>query len=260
MNPASTIIGFGIIALVLVGAIRFFMHRKVASDNDGSKSSAKLPWSWVDAFTVGAVIFLGPQLFFGSVVSSQESDSAAAKFFLVFAIEAATVALLWAFLKRRGASLKVLGFRRPHLKDVVYILAGYALYFITLITTLAIATHLFPHFNEGQVQTTGFEQAAGSSLFLTFFALVIFPPIAEEMLFRGFLYQGLKQRFTKVVSAIMVGLLFGFAHGQWNVAIDTFILSTVMIIVFEKSKNLWVNIGLHALKNCIAFAALYLYK
>jgi len=258
MELAGHIIGLGIIVVVLIGAVRFFMTKNTTASAE--KGVQKLPWSWIDSLTVGSLIFLGPQLVFGLAAVKKDSQSAASQFFLVFAIEAATTALLWAFLKRRGVGLKVLGFRKFVAKDVLYIFAGYALYFITLIIALTLATHFFPHFNEGQSQKTGFEQAAGANLVLTFFALVVFPPIAEEMLFRGFLYQGLKQRFTKVVSAIIVGLLFGFAHGQWNVAIDTFILSTVMIIVFEKSKNLWVNIGLHALKNFIAFSALYLHK
>lgn len=67
----------------------------------------------------------------------------------------------------------------------------------------------------------------------------------------------LAKRSVILAAAIFTSGTFGLVHGQWNVAIDTFILSMVMIALYEKTKNLWACVFLHGLKNLVAFLALF---
>ncbi len=67
----------------------------------------------------------------------------------------------------------------------------------------------------------------------------------------------LAKRSVILAAAVFTSGTFGLVHGQWNVAIDTFILSMVMIALYEKTKNLWACIFLHGLKNLVAFLALF---
>ena len=64
----------------------------------------------------------------------------------------------------------------------------------------------------------------------------------------------------KLGSALFVSSVFGLVHGQWNVALDTFVLSMVMIALYEKTNNLWASVLLHGIKNFIAFMALFVIK
>jgi len=46
----------------------------------------------------------------------------------------------------------------------------------------------------------------------------------------------------------------------WVAGIDTFILSLVLIYLREKTDSLYASIGLHMLKNTIAFLGLFVFK
>lgn len=111
-----------------------------------------------------------------------------------------------------------------------------------------------------QIQDVGFDYVnGGAALVLVFIALVILPPISEEVLFRGIIYPGLKSKFKKVAAAVVTSLLFGFAHLQWNVGVDTFVLSMIAILGYEAKKTIWVPIGIHAVKNFVAFLFLFVF-
>jgi hypothetical protein len=127
-----------------------------------------------------------------------------------------------------------------------------------LVVILSLASHI-PGFNANQSQNIGYQGIAGTQLILAFVGLVVLPPLAEEMLFRGFLYRGLASRWPKVVAALVTSGLFGLVHFQWNVSIDVFVLSLVMIALYEKTENLWVCVGLHAIKNSLAFLTLFVF-
>jgi membrane protease YdiL (CAAX protease family) len=79
------------------------------------------------------------------------------------------------------------------------------------------------------------------------------------MLFRGFLYRGLAKRWPKYIAAAVSSLLFAVVHFQWNVGVDVFVLSMVMILLYEKTKNLWVCVALHGLKNLVAYLMLFVF-
>jgi membrane protease YdiL (CAAX protease family) len=95
---------------------------------------------------------------------------------------------------------------------------------------------------------------------------VVLPPVVEETVFRGFLFTGIRNRLKPVAAALITSLLFAVPHllesGQsgsllWVAGIDTFTLSLVLCYLRHKTDSLWPGIFLHALKNGIAFVALY---
>jgi len=122
-----------------------------------------------------------------------------------------------------------------------------------------LATNVLPGFNVNQVQDTGFDQlSARYEYILAFMTLVVIAPIAEEVLFRGYLYGKLK-KFVPVWAAIVVtSVLFGFIHGAWNLAVDTFALSVVLCLLRESTGSIWSSILLHMAKNGIAFYILFI--
>ena len=54
-------------------------------------------------------------------------------------------------------------------------------------------------------------------------------------------------------ATLLVSVLFGVAHMQWNVGIDVFALSVVMCILRERTNSIWAGFLLHAAKNFVAF-------
>lgn len=115
----------------------------------------------------------------------------------------------------------------------------------------------------GQEQSVGFTKYGNSVMDLVFIfvALVVIPPICEEIVMRGFLFGKLRQKMQFKggfwVASIITSLLFAVAHGQWNVGIDTFILSMVLCWVRRETGSIWTGIFVHILKNGLAFLLLY---
>jgi len=179
--------------------------------------------------------------------------------FILSALSALTIILvLWVFLRHKKLKLRDLGFKKFKKSDFGWLVIGVAVYFVLLAVALALANHI-PGFDANQSQNIGYQGVSGWQLALAFVGLVVLPPLAEEMLFRGFLYRGLASRWPRIVAALVASGLFAAVHFQWNVSLDVFVLSLVLIAMYERTKNLWVCIGLHAIKNGIAFLALFVF-
>jgi membrane protease YdiL (CAAX protease family) len=141
------------------------------------------------------------------------------------------------------------------------------LYYISYLVIVSVAGALVPALNVDQAQELGFNPIGTGELILTFISLVILPPIVEETLMRGFLYTSLKKRLTKVNAALITSVIFAAAHLQfgsgapllWVAAIDTFVLSLFLVYLREKTGSLWASMTLHALKNGVAFASLFIF-
>jgi membrane protease YdiL (CAAX protease family) len=189
------------------------------------------------------------------------------QFFYILIIEAFTVGMVWLFLHYRKASLKVLGFHRPHWRDLGYTLLGVGVYFSLLIAATEAVKRWVPSINVDQSQQIGFNNPHGPQLILVFIGLAVLPPIAEEILARGFLFLGLRRRLPLIWAALLTSLIFASAHLQfgsgapllWVAAIDTFLLSIVLVGLRVKTGQLWAPIAVHMIKNTIAFMALFIF-
>jgi membrane protease YdiL (CAAX protease family) len=86
--------------------------------------------------------------------------------------------------------------------------------------------------------------------------LIVVAPLAEEVFFRGFLYQAFRNSFGVLPGALLSGLLFGAIHLQFFKLVQLAILGVILALLFEKTRSLWPPIILHAVNNSLAFAYL----
>lgn len=203
-------------------------------------------------------------------ISNWFDGSIIGQFVFVFSTNMIMVALLHSYLKRQKSGFKNIGlYGKPRLIDAGYALVGFGVYFIGYLIVLGATKSLIPGLDVDQQQQVGFDNASGAMLPLVFISLVVLPPLVEEIMIRGFLFAGLKRSINKYWAAILASALFAIAHLQagtgakllWVAAIDTFVLSLVLIYLREKSGGrLWAPILLHGLKNCIAFLVLFVFK
>ena len=82
-------------------------------------------------------------------------------------------------------------------------------------------------------------------------------PIAEEIYFRGLLYQWMR-KFLKVWVAIpLSSLIFGLLHGDIAVAGATFIIGLILAWFYERSHSLYASIAIHIVNNTFSLVLLY---
>lgn len=190
-------------------------------------------------------------------------------FLQIICMQVVTLAMLYWLLHRRRVGTAYIGLIKPKIRDIGYVLSGAAVYMGAYIGIVTVLANLVQSLDLEQKQDIGFSaDTAGPGLVFIFISLVILPPLVEEIIARGFLYTGLRNAMKFLPAAIITSIIFGLAHlpgGEggstiWIAFIDTFILSMVLVYLREKTGSLWAPIGLHGLKNLIAFLALFVFK
>lgn len=163
-------------------------------------------------------------------------------------------------LKRRPTSKETLGLQRlPSWKDIGLAPAGFVVYMVGSVVLLAIISTVIPGFDAEQVQQNGFEDIGQRYEYILAFAtLVVIAPLAEEILFRGYLYGKIRSKVPMWMAIVLVSGLFAAVHGQWNVALDVFALSIVLCLLRETTGSIWSGVLLHMIKNGVAFYFLFI--
>lgn len=173
-----------------------------------------------------------------------------------------TLLIMAYFIRRSGGRYSQLGFKKfklnkPNINRVLSVLG-----ITTFVSFLAlIILSLFVNGSTiKQAQDTGYDSVAGwGSLLPVFIGLVIAAPIAEELVFRGFIYQGLRKKLSLWPAAVISSLLFALVHGQFNVGITVFIMALGACWLIEKTGSIYSSILLHMLKNLIAFSLVFVF-
>jgi len=216
------------------------------------------------------VIFARIQGWDGAEATKKINDSVALTFLYSLIVYGFYLLLIKKFLDWTGHKFKEVGLRmtKSKLEIPYYVFGGYVIYFALAIVTSVLVKHLLPSINFDQKQDIGIDTStSGWPLVVVFLTLVIVPPIVEEIVCRGFLYTGLRKKLKIFGAGIVTSIIFAMAHLQWGndapllwaAAIDTFVLSAVLIYVREKTNSLIPPIGIHMLKNFMAFLALFVF-
>jgi membrane protease YdiL (CAAX protease family) len=133
------------------------------------------------------------------------------------------------------------------------------MYMVATSLAAVAARFLLPWIDQNQTQDVGFADINTAWEYVAaFFGLVVLPPVAEELIFRGYLLGRLREKFSAWPAAIVVSAVFGFVHGQWNVGLDVFVLSLFLCYLRERTGSVWAGMALHGLKNGIAYFFLFI--
>jgi len=245
-------------------------HTDTATPEASNKADASFPVSPLMGVLVVVGIYLAAgqlgKLIFDIVTPvTHLGNSSYVQFAYTLTVEALTLGLLVLFMRSNKASHASIGLIKPRMYNILAFLAGTASYYVLTSVVILLAIALF-HLDKGQHQQLGFDKPDSILAYVvTFVSLVILPPLVEEIVMRGFLFSSLKRGMSVVKAALLTSLLFAIAHLQlgsgapplWTAAIDTFVLSLVLCALRQKTGNLWAGIGVHMLKNCFAFYALF---
>jgi membrane protease YdiL (CAAX protease family) len=138
---------------------------------------------------------------------------------------------------------------------------GYALGFIiSLLPIFFLATEIAARNlgNDAQLQPLvvlyqqGVKNGDWRVISHTFLAAAVIAPISEEILFRGYLYPGLKRTIGAVPSAIFAAVLFAAIHNNAAGLPGLTLLALALTIAYEWSGSLVVPILMHATFNSIS--------
>ena len=94
-------------------------------------------------------------------------------------------------------------------------------------------------------------QQADSRVFLVvaIFSAVVAAPVAEEFLFRGYMYGALKNATGRLFASVMISLLFAVVHGNLPALLPLFAFSAILCFAYDFTGSLWVPVGLHVFFN-----------
>ena len=84
-------------------------------------------------------------------------------------------------------------------------------------------------------------------------AVVVVAPIGEELFFRAFLHQVLRQRLGAMLATLITAAVFAAVHASPAYFLVLFTLGLAFSVVFEWVGSLWASITLHALWNGCVF-------
>lgn len=145
----------------------------------------------------------------------------------------------------------------PTILDILLSLLAFFLYIIVSGFILDLFKN-FPWFQVNQAQDVGFSHyLIGLDRIFAFISLVILAPIFEELIFRGWLYGKIRKKISLIPAILIVSILFGFMHGQWNVGVNVFVLSLFLCGLREFTGTIYASILLHMIKNGLAFYFMY---
>lgn len=254
----------------------------VQSSNLEVKSKiSNVPWNplWAVVFIIVLfyfsqylgviVVSLYPWINHWSAVQANDwySNSIFAQFIYLLIVESVMLGSIYIFLKKFKSNFSLIGLKKPRWSDLGLGILVMPLYYALFAGAIFIVSRIFHGFDVNQTQNIGFSGAHNlAQLSVTFISLVVLAPLVEEIMVRGFLYSTFRKIIPKVAAVLVTSLIFAAAHlpeggasgPLYIAALDTFILSLVLIQLRERTGSLWASITLHGIKNGIAFLALFI--
>lgn len=144
-------------------------------------------------------------------------------------------------------------------------------YYLITFAVVSVLSGVFDFIDPTQAQDLPYQNLVQRYEYIVaFIALVVFAPIAEELLFRGYFLGKMSESINRWLAVFITAFVFGLLHLpgavtdngitlQWAAAADTFALGLVLGALRIWTGSVWASILLHMLKNAIAYFILFVY-
>ena len=90
------------------------------------------------------------------------------------------------------------------------------------------------------------------------FAAVVVAPIAEELIFRGYIYPVVKRFSERWFAALFSAMLFGVIHFNLVSFPVLVVMGVVLVMLYERTGSIWPPIACHALFNAVSMVFILL--
>ena len=250
--------------------------KKIAATKKRAQKDKKYKKRVIAAWAIALTIWTGAMFFLAQIVVSLVALFFIKQFNLVineniaqtvimaisYVVAVALIILPPWYLMKSKVGKDGLGLRGlPTWTDILLAPIGYIASMVATMAVLLVIQAFVPSFNLQETQDVGFRMESlysNADKMVAFAALVILAPIAEELIFRGYLYGKLRTRLSAIPAIILVSVLFGFMHGQWNVGIVVGVMSIFLCIARELTGTIYAGILMHMIRNGLAFYLLYI--
>jgi membrane protease YdiL (CAAX protease family) len=167
--------------------------------------------------------------------------------------------LLGAGTRGQDGAKRLMGQERPSIRDVgaglVYGIVGVVVLTFGVGFLLRALVDML-NLRVPPVQQELRQLAAGSAAPLAIVVIVAIAPIAEELFFRGMLFQAFERRLGVWPSAVLSAAIFGAVHVEWIVFVVTFLFGIHLALIFRRRGTIVTPIVAHMLFNGLGVLAI----
>lgn len=247
-------------AFFLVAGVYIYVSllRQIAARAPNSEAPSIRAFGWPEALLAAFLAFF----FLLTLSGASAHEAPRMRNHDLIASAALTIGLLLAlagFLRLRRFDLDLsggfskIGFFRAAITGGVLILAAYPLIFLADIVT----QRLLRSRPQKQAIVEMFSQSSTLEQRILIIVLAVsLAPLAEEFIFRFFMYGVMKRYFGRVVGVLASALLFAAVHAHLPSFAPLFVLGSCFAIAYEWSGSILVPMMMHALFNAITLTAL----
>ncbi len=211
-----------------------------------------VPWKFIDNWIGVVLLIIIDVVIF--IITLQSSKTKLAQSALIVLLELAYLLPVILILAWRRVPWKSLGFGKFDLKTLGMgcglLVGGYIIIILhnTLLYVLGVDT-------QGEEIVKVFTELNSPVWF--FIVGAVIAPLVEETFFRGFLFQGFRERYGWQAGMILSSAIFAAAHLDLVALIPTFILGNVLAYVYHRSNSIWPGVILHFLVNAFGLCGAY---
>jgi uncharacterized protein len=260
MSDLSSALGSLVSVLFLFASVFIYITliRQIAARTLPSNTESARTFGRPEAILAAALVsFLLLNVLAGASQSPLRLSSRdlAANFLFTLAV----VFFVAAFLKLRRLDLNLLGgfslmsFRRALSMGIVLLFAAYPL--IALSDWIAQRTYGTGSSKQGIVDLFNESQTLEQRVLIIILAVAI-APIAEEFIFRFFLYGVFKRYFGTALGVVFNAFLFAAVHTHLPSFAPLFVLATCFTLAYEWSGSILVSMTMHSLFNSLTLVVL----
>jgi membrane protease YdiL (CAAX protease family) len=260
MSDLSSALGSLVSVLFLFASVFIYITliRQIAARTSPSNAESARTFGRPEAILAAALVsFLLLNVLAGASQNPLRLSSRdlAANFLFTLAV----VFFVATFLKLRRLDLNSLGgfslmsFRRALSMGIVLLFAAYPL--IALADWIAQRTYGTGSSKQGIVDLFNESQTLEQRVLIIILAVAI-APIAEEFIFRFFLYGVFKRYFGTALGVVFNAFLFAAVHTHLPSFAPLFVLATCFTLAYEWSGSILVSMTMHSLFNSLTLVVL----
>ncbi len=160
----------------------------------------------------------------------------------------AALPLLWRML-RRDMTMRRYTADRAALKKGTLIYCALAGILSCLSASILVTLSSVSQVSEGYSQAT--ESVFSQPVILQFIAVGFVMPVVEEVMFRGLIYNRMKDYMKANLALVLSAALFGIYHGNLIQGVYGFVMGILMVFVYEKYQTLAAPVICHIGANLV---------